>query len=407
MAEGSSRGEDVKELSSVTDKDPMAFPTSLSFVNLQQNAQRVGFLLKYEPGFFRRILGRSWKRKYCILSGCHFYFFKNKKGTGGEKSNGVINLRFFDRCCIPTEKFATLPNAFSLSSRDLTQKHDTIFQADSGEELQRWMKDIQLVIFQCQTQGRSEATGTRTASRTATPVLHRSTENMQRPRSSSIPEAGHVGPPRLSPAEGLVEDPEIPTDGATVARSDSRSARPDLIPRMTSYNQVVSELQSKMYTRPLSATSATREDTAPVSPRRLGSVASEDRSASQMVSSSSPVYETSGSASISSYENSDEATDGAAVLPPPFSYTSHMKTHEAAKELDSQLDSVLKMMEDLSNSENDSAISRESGRSEYAIPFKTEQSGPLVAPKPKRELYESMLPSHGAYRVSPVVNVTG
>ena len=162
-----------------------------------------------------------------------------------------------------------------------------------------------------------------------------------------------------------------------------------------------------MYTRPLSATSATREDTAPVSPRRLGSVASEDRSASQMVSSSSPVYETSGSASISSYENSDEATDGAAVLPPPFSYTSHMKTHEAAKELDSQLDSVLKMMEDLSNSENDSAISRESGRSEYAIPFKTEQSGPLVAPKPKRELYESMLPSHGAYRVSPVVNVTG
>lgn len=172
--------------------------------------------------------------------------------------------------------------------------------------------------------------------------------------------------------------------------------------------QVVSELQSKMHTRPLSGAAVGREDSAPVSPphRRLGSVTSEDRSASQMVSSSSPVYETSGSASISSYENT--SSEDTTIIPPPFSYITPLKvSYESPKDLDSQLDSVLKMMEDLSSNDSGSDVGHKSDRSEYAVPFKTEQNGPMVAPKPKRELYEALLPTHGAYRVSPVVNVSG
>ena len=80
----------------------------------------------------------------------------------------------------------------------------SLFQADSVEEQQRWLKDLQLVIFQCQTQGRtgtlSQRGGTRqSGSRSTTPVLHRSStgagsttvtaadDEQRRPRTSSIP----------------------------------------------------------------------------------------------------------------------------------------------------------------------------------------------------------------------------
>jgi hypothetical protein len=84
-------------------------------------------------------------------------------------------------------------------------------------------------------------------------------------------------------------------------------------------------------------------------------------------------------------------------------------TSQNATSIEARFDSVLKMMEDLTDEEN--GMMNVSGGPEYAMPFKSNEQhlhGPAVAPKPKREMYESLLQNHvGPYLVSPIVNVSG
>ena len=83
--------------------------------------------------------------------------------------------------------------------------------------------------------------------------------------------------------------------------------------------------------------------------------------------------------------------------------------------LEARFDSVLKMMEDLTDNNDSEESGKREGKEaiigpEYAMPFggngKPEHPGPAVAPKPKRELYEALLANQvGPYLVSPIVNV--
>ncbi|OQV21882.1 hypothetical protein BV898_04095 [Hypsibius exemplaris] len=410
----------------------LLLPKSLSFTNLQQNAQRTGFLLKHERGLLKRLLGRSWQRKYCLLSGYHFYWFKNKKGAGREKSNGVINLRYFDRCvAVPTDsKHAGLPHAVELASSQSSDSHHSfLFQADSLEEQQRWLKDIQLVIFQCQTQGRT-GTGQRVSTRpsssqTASPVLHRAAaavttvstavgDDERRPRSSSIPEAGASGVYRSvsGDQQPLADDSDVFAPEATVSRSESRNTRPDLIPRMPTYNQVVSELQTRLHSR-------SSDEPQPDHPHTGSRLSSRSSPAGPSPNREDLNTSPEGSSSVSSYDNTQhheqQQTVAKEELPSPTTARDLISPNGTTNlTLEARFDSVLRMMEDLTDEEviREGGVISGKGGPEYAMPFGggrqgEHHPGPAVAPKPRRELYEALLSNNvGPYLVSPVVNVS-
>ncbi|XP_055344647.1 PH and SEC7 domain-containing protein 1-like [Paramacrobiotus metropolitanus] len=374
-------------------------PTSLSMVSLQQNAQRVGFLLKHEKGFFKSLFGRSWKRKYCILSGYHFYFFKNKKGAGKDGgSNGVINLRYFDQCTLPTEKQCSLPHVFRLSSSQKSDNYSFLFQADSVDEMQRWMTDIQLVIFQCQTQGRTSAgpqAASRQGSQPGSPLAARQLDpavHDHHNRHSSIPESGSAGVYRTTSSGDERDGGDYDNqEHEPASRSESRNAKPVemLVPRMPKYNQVVSELQLKLHRPDPSDTSPTPHKPASRHPSSVPPV--------------SPRPDSSTSSSGSSYP--PHTPPGHVIEPPapfrlpPLPATPGLKSPH---NLDAQFDSVLQMMEHLQTEVEEEHVNGVA----YAVPYKKDQR-PAVPPKPKRELYENLLANHVTLQVSPVVGVTG
>ena len=78
-----------------------------------------------KAGFLTKLSGRSfpyiaqWKRRYCVLSKDRLYYYEREDSKAGDKSNGVIQLEYFDQVAEagPKEcKKAT--NVFIITSQD-------------------------------------------------------------------------------------------------------------------------------------------------------------------------------------------------------------------------------------------------------------------------------------------------
>lgn len=157
---------------------------------------------------------------------------------------------------------------------------------------------------------------------------------------------------------------------------------------------MVSELQSKLNT--------VRVDSADSYPNTPNQHSSYKNSARSSRAATSPYPDSSGSGSASSYDNLDED-----LPPPPPEETHHLIMPVVKKpgneNLDVQFDNVLRMMEKLTEEEY---LADQRTGPKYAVPFKNKDR-PAVPPKPKREMYESLLTNHVTYQVSPVVDVSG
>lgn len=170
---------------------------------------------------------------------------------------------------------------------------------------------------------------------------------------------------------------------------------------------MVSELQSKLnHVRTDTESPPDDHHAHQLSPRILSNAPS------SRATTTSPTADSSGTASLSSYDNGEDERP----LPPPppaaervvvySSQTSRTITtpqkSPTGQNIDVQFDNVLRMMEKITDAEDEDGLVGP----QYAIPFKN-RDRPIVPPKPKREVYESLLSNHVTYQVSPAVDVSG
>lgn len=179
--------------------------------------------------------------------------------------------------------------------------------------------------------------------------------------------------------------------------------------------QVVTELQSRLHSR--SDDSCSDQQSHTVLTRLASSPRHSPREDATSPSSPPDGRSAGSSSSVSSYDNTEHSGSSQQATPTSVQSASGSSTRELMSpatptSIEARFDSVLKMMNDLTEDVKGTAAESATGRSEYAMPFKKpsgDHRGPAVAPKPNRELYESLLSNNsvGPYLVSPIVHVSG
>ena len=86
-------------------------------MNHHVDVEKVGYLNKLTSRTFPYIA--QWRRRYCVLSKGKLFYYEKEDSKGNEKSNGVINLEYFDQIFeAPPKDCKKATNVFVLTSQD-------------------------------------------------------------------------------------------------------------------------------------------------------------------------------------------------------------------------------------------------------------------------------------------------
>lgn len=142
--------------------------TDIPGANQHKEADKAGFLTKLSGRSFPYIA--QWKRRYCVLSKGRLYYYEKEDSKAGDKSNGVIQLEYFDQVAEagPKEcKKAT--NVFIITSQDRSffdpGRH--VFSADTLPDMKDWIRKLQAALDQIRNNNRPAASTSPSASPSA------------------------------------------------------------------------------------------------------------------------------------------------------------------------------------------------------------------------------------------------
>lgn len=143
-------------------------PQDIPGASQHKEAEKAGFLTKLSGRSFPYIA--QWKRRYCVLSKGRLYYYEREDSKAGDKSNGVIQLEYFDQVAEagPKEcKKAT--NVFIITSQDRSffdpGRH--VFSADTLPDMKDWIRKLQAALDQIRNNNRPAASTSPSASPSA------------------------------------------------------------------------------------------------------------------------------------------------------------------------------------------------------------------------------------------------
>ncbi|XP_064118053.1 uncharacterized protein LOC135223521 isoform X2 [Macrobrachium nipponense] len=123
--------------------------------NQHREVEKAGYLTKLSGRSFPYIA--QWKRRYCVLSKGRLYYYEREDSKSGEKSNGVINLEYFDQVSEAGPKDCKkATNVFVITSQDRSffdpGRH--LFSADTLPDLKDWVRKLQSALEQTRNNNR-------------------------------------------------------------------------------------------------------------------------------------------------------------------------------------------------------------------------------------------------------------
>ncbi|KAK7028099.1 hypothetical protein SK128_000353 [Halocaridina rubra] len=129
-----------------------------------REVEKVGYLTKLSGRSFPYI--PQWKRRYCVLAKGRLYYYEREDSKSGDKSNGVINLEYFDQVSEAAPKDCKkATNVFIITSQDRSffdpGRH--LFSADTLPDMKDWVRKLQTALEQIRNNSRpptSSATST-------------------------------------------------------------------------------------------------------------------------------------------------------------------------------------------------------------------------------------------------------
>ncbi|XP_063858067.1 uncharacterized protein LOC135099608 isoform X1 [Scylla paramamosain] len=206
--------------------------TDIPGANQHKEADKAGFLTKLSGRSFPYIA--QWKRRYCVLSKGRLYYYEKEDSKAGDKSNGVIQLEYFDQVAEagPKEcKKAT--NVFIITSQDRSffdpGRH--VFSADTLPDMKDWIRKLQAALDQIRNNNRPAASTSPSAS----------------------PSAKERGGKRKDEAAEGKEGKGSQTQTATATSKERRKKKEDSSrPRKSSKTGVSSQTQTSMGEPPAS-----------------------------------------------------------------------------------------------------------------------------------------------------------
>ncbi|XP_037780882.1 uncharacterized protein LOC119577213 isoform X2 [Penaeus monodon] len=116
-----------------------------------------------KAGYLTKLSGRSfpyipqWKRRYCVLAKGKLYYYEREDSKAGDKSNGVINLEYFDQVAEAGPKDCKkATNVFIITSQDRSffdpGRH--LFSADTLPDMKDWIRKLQSALDQIRNNNR-------------------------------------------------------------------------------------------------------------------------------------------------------------------------------------------------------------------------------------------------------------
>ncbi|XP_042870937.1 uncharacterized protein LOC122252503 isoform X2 [Penaeus japonicus] len=116
-----------------------------------------------KAGYLTKLSGRSfpyipqWKRRYCVLTKGKLYYYEREDSKAGDKSNGVINLEYFDQVAeAGTKDCKKATNVFIITSQDRSffdpGRH--LFSADTLPDMKDWIRKLQSALDQIRNNNR-------------------------------------------------------------------------------------------------------------------------------------------------------------------------------------------------------------------------------------------------------------
>ncbi|XP_071540059.1 uncharacterized protein [Panulirus ornatus] len=129
--------------------------TEIPGANQHREAEKVGYLTKLSSRSFPYI--SQWKRRYCVLAKGRLYYYEREDSKPGEKSNGVINLEYFDHVAEAGPKDCKkATNVFVITSQDRSffdpGRH--LFSADTLPDMKDWIRRLQSALDQIRNNNR-------------------------------------------------------------------------------------------------------------------------------------------------------------------------------------------------------------------------------------------------------------
>ncbi|XP_068247747.1 uncharacterized protein [Palaemon carinicauda] len=138
-----------------------------------REVEKAGYLTKLRRA--QLPLHSQWKRRYCVLSKGRLYYYEREDSKSGEKSNGVINLEYFDQVAEAAPKDCKkATNVFVITSQDRSffdpGRH--LFSADTLPDMKDWVRKLQSALEQTRNNNRpTTTTTTPTATSAASPSI--------------------------------------------------------------------------------------------------------------------------------------------------------------------------------------------------------------------------------------------
>ncbi|XP_042236873.1 uncharacterized protein LOC121876055 isoform X2 [Homarus americanus] len=138
--------------------------TDIPGASQHREAEKAGYLTKLSGRSFPYI--PQWKRRYCVLAKGRLYYYEREDSKAGEKTNGVINLEYFDHVAEAGPKDCKkATNVFIITSQDRSffdpGRH--LFSADTLPDMKDWIRRLHSALEQIRNNNRP-ATSTTSSS---------------------------------------------------------------------------------------------------------------------------------------------------------------------------------------------------------------------------------------------------